>query len=67
MSKFVGEILSFDKKSWSHGTYLCRCLTIFDSLRATNMLRLLINIDLKPPAKFHENTIKMLPERTIPQ
>ena len=43
---------------WLIQTCLYPCLTIYRSLRATNMLQFLINIDLKPHANFHENPIK---------
>ena len=56
---------TFDKNSLE--TYLYLCLTIYHSVRATNILRIqfLVHIDLKPPAKFHENPIKTLHNKTI--
>ena len=65
MSKIARENLSFDKKSWSLETGIYLCLTIYHSLRATHMLQLLIDINLKPLARYHENLTKILRERTI--
>ena len=59
LSNIVGKNLS-----WLLETCLYLCLTIYHSLRATNMLQFLMDIDLKPYAKFRENSIKTL-ARTI--
>ena len=58
--------LSFDKKSWSFETCLYLCMTIYHSLRARNKLHFLINIDLKPHAKSHENPILTLASSVFP-